>query len=220
MPRKGNAPRAGRRPIQAPDVTLRRVIEALERNLPRDAVLMLLEQGPWDCRTTLNEERQHPAIEHWDAGDVPATAIVGPELLAFLRSLVRLRGTTSSGYGIWVDGFKLLATAEGDHRARVCLAPQGAMRTAAILQFGLLLEAVGIANVQPCSAPDCPRLYVKTYRREFCSVRCQKRTYMRQKRAKEQRRQTPRRPRPAVPGRPLPVYYSPSVLKALKKAAN
>jgi hypothetical protein len=213
MPRKGNAARLRRRPVLPVDVTLRRVIEALERDRPRDAVLLLLEHGPWDCRATLDQERQHPATIEWDDGPHPATATIGGELLAWLREQVHLQGTGLSGSGMFVPEFKLHGTAA---EGRVRLAPQpidrgfgaaGALRLAAILQFALLLEAVGIANVRVCSAVECPALYVKRYRRNFCSATCQKRTYMRQRRRDEgvQPRQRPDNPR--AKSLRVPVIY-------------
>jgi len=210
MPRKGNAAPERPRPALRPDVTLRRVIEALERDRPRDAVLTVLEHGPLDCRATLDQERQHPATIDWDDGPHPATSMIGGELLAYLREVVRLQGTGLSGSGMWIDGFKLHGTAVGD---RVRQSPQpidrgfgaaGALGTVAKLQFAMLLQAVGIANVRVCSADDCPALYVKRYRRNFCSATCQKRTYMRQRRREErvrtrQRRTPPPESLPRVP---------------------
>ena len=61
------------------------------------------------------------------------------------------------------------------------------VRNVVVLQLVMLLNEVGLHNVRVCGA--CPRLFVKTYRREFCSVQCQQRKYKRIKRqwTKEQK---------------------------------
>ena len=51
------------------------------------------------------------------------------------------------------------------------------------LQLVLLVQRVGLRNVRAC--PDCRRVFVKTYRRTFCSKRCQKRAQQRRLRQKE-----------------------------------
>ena len=65
------------------------------------------------------------------------------------------------------------------------------------MQTVLLLHEVGLANVLECAAPDCQRLLVKVYRREFCSVQCQKRINARKQRqtAPEQKERLARRRR-------------------------
>jgi hypothetical protein len=61
--------------------------------------------------------------------------------------------------------------------------------TGDLVWFGLinLIRAAGVDRLQFCSAPDCEqfhgrrRIYARVGRREFCSTRCQKRIYMREK---------------------------------------
>jgi hypothetical protein len=48
-----------------------------------------------------------------------------------------------------------------------------------------LVETTGIDRLRRC---DCGRVFAKTGRREFCSVRCQKRIYMRKIRREERER--------------------------------
>ena len=62
-----------------------------------------------------------------------------------------------------------------------CFAEAADTRDLVVLQLVLLLHTVGLHNIRFCAAPDCPgpHLFVKSYRREFCSVRCQKRTLAR-----------------------------------------
>jgi CGNR zinc finger len=151
----------------------------------RRAVLALLSQGPLRCHETLRRELEQPAVEHWDDGLVRGDSLVRAELLAFLRELVRLKDSGLSGHGIWITGpirFFAFFTSRAGHR----LTPgaEGPMRDVVVQQLLLLLQSVGLRNVRACAAADCPHLYVKTYRREFCSVRCQKRIQARALRQK------------------------------------
>jgi hypothetical protein len=76
-----------------------------------------------------------------------------------------------------------------------------------LLQLVLLLHTVGLRNVWKCSAPDCARLFIKTYRRAFCSPRCQKRAYMRTTwqaaREQEEKMRTRRQRQRAAGGKPI-----------------
>ena len=179
----------------SPEGLLQRVITDLENDDPeahRDAVLGLLCQGPLLCSETFIKEFKQPAVEDWDVGVVRADAVVGAELLAFLRQTVRNEGTGAVGYGISTNHsmtFSAVAT-----RRRVTCRAEGAMRDVAILQLVLLLDRVGLSNLRICGVEDCQRLFVKTYRREFCSVRCQQRDYKRRlrQRTREQKEQQTR----------------------------
>jgi hypothetical protein len=46
-------------------------------------------------------------------------------------------------------------------------------------RFVTLLEAVALPRLRRCAATDCARVFVKKTRGEYCSRRCQMRTYMR-----------------------------------------
>lgn len=165
------------------------VIDALERGSARDAVLLLLEQGPLWTPDAYEAERDRQVPElfgHDDDGrPIFTVAVVGGELLAFLRDLVRAKGSGLPNIGLWLTRVKVRGRA--DDSGRVSLSAEGAMRETALLQLVLLVYTVGVGNVRECSASDCPRLYVKTYRREFCSKRCQKREQMREYRARLER---------------------------------
>jgi|SRR5262245_28965042 len=176
-----------------PETVLRRVIEGLEHEdeaKHRAAVLTLLADGPLNCAETLRQERVHPTTVAFEEGVVRAADLVRAELLALLRNVVRHRDS-SYGQGITIDGpTRLFAHAVGDS---VRIVPEGTMRDLVILQLVLLLHTVGLRNVRKCEAADCERLYVKTYRRQYCSARCQKRTHMRAWRHDEQERQAQQR---------------------------
>ena len=170
------------------------MIAGLENESPttyRGAVLALLSGGPLLCPETLLKELQQPAGEQWDAGVMRGDSLVRAELLAFLRQTVRNENTGAVGYGISINGsVQFSAIAAG--RRVTCFA-EGAMRDVVVLQMLLLLDRVGLSNVRLCSVGDCQRLFVKTYRREFCSARCQQRDYkrkLRQRTREQQEQQT------------------------------
>lgn len=77
----------------------------------------------------------------------------------------------------------------------VRLAATGDGRDLLLLQVVLLLDRVGLSTVRECGALGCGRLFVKAYRREYCSVRCQRRVYMRARRENERRVRERRRRR-------------------------
>ena len=182
-----------------PETLLATVIRALERGdyqSGREAVRSLLAHGPLLAFETLSKElkREPP----FPSEEVSRTV---DELLAFLRSIVGTQGQRLS-HGISLNEVTFTATTSavaGPSRATrvssfqtrhhvVCVA-SGSTRDLAVLQFVLLIRMVGLGNVQVCAAaPECPRLFVKTYRREFCSVTCQKRVQKRKLRQQERER--------------------------------
>lgn len=169
------------------EALLQAVITGLEddyRPTYRRAVLALLGEGPLLCRDALLKEIQQPATEAWDEGSMYMDSIVRAELLAFLRGLVRREGF-SERIGL-LRAVTFSAHLVGGH---VEVAPDGAMRDLVVLQFVLLLDRVGLHNIRKCAADDCDHLYVKTYRRRFHSVRCQKRILARKRRQKEHEEQ-------------------------------
>lgn len=93
------------------------------------------------------------------------------ELVQFLRTLVRTAGRTSWSELVTHHGFKF-SGALIDGRV-FCTVDSRSIRDLAILHLMLRLQEVGLRNVRFCKAPDCRHLFVKTYRREYCSKRCQ-----------------------------------------------
>jgi hypothetical protein len=68
--------------------------------------------------------------------------------------------------------------------------------TLVFLQVARLVEQLSLGRVLTC--PACGQLFVKRYRREYCSTRCQDRTDKRERRAGIRKaRGARRRPRPA-----------------------
>jgi len=114
----------------------------------------------------------------------PALAELRIELLAWLRGMVHAR-TTGLPVPIRCDQPPTFAAILGGG-ALVCHVDAG-LRDVAILQLLLLLHIGGLQHLQLCAAPTCPgpRVFFKTYRREFCSSRCQKRAYMADWRARQ-----------------------------------
>jgi len=54
----------------------------------------------------------------------------------------------------------------------------GEPRDVLLYQVSTFLQAVGTDRLRQCPAPDCPRVFVKRGRREFCSERCQRRVFL------------------------------------------
>jgi hypothetical protein len=188
---------------ESPDAVLTRVIKGLERSdhplggddaaaetrvvlAYRTALIELLAFGPLACSEALTREGSAESR-------LPSEEVVNlrAELLQFLRSAVRRSGTGTPSTSIsQYGGVTFAVRVDDDGRAGILAA--GSSRALVLLQLVMLLDIVGLDNVRICSAPDCPgdghpapRLYVKTYRREFCSVRCQKRVYARRARQEE-----------------------------------
>jgi hypothetical protein len=162
------------------EALLQAVIEDLESDSPKRheaAVRALLAHGPLRCLGV-----QPDALRHQTATELR------DELLAFLRRVVRHSTERPEGVGEVLEVQEGFALTAHPVAGQVVVGIYGTRRTVACLQLVLLLERVGLAHVRLCGVDDCPRLFVKTYRREFCSVRCQKRHYMRTLRAKERER--------------------------------
>ena len=109
---------------------------------------------------------------------VQVLATLRAELLAWLRGIASARNT-----GRWSGQMRIdqpLAFSAFNHAGQLMCDVDGSLRDVAVLQFLLLLHKGGLENLHLCAATDCPgpRLFFKTYRREFCSSRCQKRMYM------------------------------------------
>ena len=183
-----------------PEALLRAVITTLEQDRPRRRPAAPAHRPL--CPETLQRKRDAPAVQEWDDGPQSLAALCGSSLLAFLREAVQLRSGLSALRALRADlaagreqavspipvrglvTFRALVT----ERGAVRLVAEGNVEGVAVLQLVQLLEAVGIANVRQCQASPCLRLYVKTYRRQYCSPRCQKRAQMRQfrQRARDQ----------------------------------
>jgi len=176
---------ARKRDALSPVGLLRDVITSLEASTARKwrhAIMRLLAEGP-----LLTSDAFRHVTDHRDD---PAYAEIGAELLAFTREVVRLGGNVDAAAGIATESgarFRVQPVKGSAH----LLADGATVRDAAILQYVWLIYSVGLDNVRACGAPDCPHVFVKSYRREYCSLNCQRRTNKRQqrdaaKRAKEQ----------------------------------
>lgn len=92
-------------------------------------------------------------------------------------------GTPSSEIATYQAlSFTVATVQRGKGLVKVLVVRARDLRDVIVLQSVLLLQQVGLSNVQPCAAPDCQRYFVKVYRREFCSKQCQKRINMRKQR--------------------------------------
>lgn len=143
------------------------------------ALLDLLSMGPLLCVETWLRETAHP-----DASLTPEdTLLIRAELLALIRNTIRGQSSPIS-----TSPSRLSFSVRPNDTGRVTIAADGTTRDVIILQFVMLLQHVGLANVRMCLAPDCGRVFVKTYRREFCSVQCQKRVNARKQRQQARER--------------------------------
>jgi hypothetical protein len=167
-----------------PEQLLQRVVLRLEdegERGHREALQALLAEGPLLCSDALLTTLQKRDVAPW--------AEIRVEVLAFLRTLIREAqyGRPSSELGIYGS---VTFTGLGGS-GRTVRAAEGSVRDLLVLQLVMLLHEVGIGQVRTCAAFDCQRLFVKTYRRNFCSTRCQKRTHtaaMRRAQLEEERR--------------------------------
>lgn len=192
--------------ISEPEAVLGRVIRVLETDdSPLDdrelalpllrvyhaALVDLLTHGPLLCREAVAREREESESFPLQPD---AVRVLRAELLQLLRSTVRQGQIGASSSAISTERIGFAARLVD---GRVSIAAKGDTRTLIILQTVLLLQEVGLANVHKCIAPDCQRLFVKVYRREFCSVQCQKRINTRKQRqtAREQKERLARRRR-------------------------
>jgi hypothetical protein len=160
------------------------------------ALVDLLTHGPLRCEEAVareREETERPTLSMTD------TSMVRAELLQLLRSTVRgaSYGGSSSAIELIPSRLAPLSFTVRLAEGRAMIAATGDTRSLVVLQTVLLLQEVGLANVHECTAPDCRRLFVKVYRREFCSEQCQKRINTRKQRqlAREQKERLARRRR-------------------------
>ena len=183
-----------------PEALLRAVIEDLQSDTPKryeSAIRALVSNAPFHGPLHCVALRPDRALESDEEG---GPLLIRAELWAFVREVVRLHDGRADvfGNGIWLnDAVRLFGNTAGVH---VGFGIEGTRRNVAILQLAFLMERVGMSNVRLCPAGGCQHVFVKTYRRRFCSIQCQKRDYMRKVRATDrleqeqhQRRQQRRR---------------------------
>lgn len=182
---------------RSPEQALASVIADLETESAarhRAAILSLLTHGPFSAGDVLLKAIEPlPAGASEDPYAPQASLIPGVvmllrgTMLAFLRAVAAEQGRGTWSSGITTERaytFQALATPGG---RQIFVAVDGEVKDVAVLQLVSLLTAVGISTVRFCSAPDCQRLYVKVGRRQFCSVKCQSRSYMRERRENDKR---------------------------------
>ncbi len=163
------------------------VIEGLEHervSRQRAALFDLMLNGPLHPHPELAGE----AFDQWfsSGGELVEGPVVRAELLQFLRSTVRGGGQVSSSeLQMHHERLKPLTFSALMARGTVVCSVGGTHREVICLQLVMLLQTVGLGAVRFCGVDDCDRMFVKTHRRAYCSPRCQKRAYMRAKRAKE-----------------------------------
>jgi hypothetical protein len=160
----------------APEQLLQRVIDDFQSSdregHPRHqaAAQALLEEGPF----TYPENY----LSRFKAGSVEVFEL-RRTALRFLRRCAGGRADRLPG-ALAADGIAFIPKTDGE---RVIISVHGKPKDVFAQQLTSLTLSVGARNVRVCGVDDCQRLFVKTYRREFCSIRCQQRDYKRRKRA-------------------------------------
>jgi hypothetical protein len=178
------------RGLEADDSALRSDLEPAHafaaRILPtlrgyHDACVDLLQHGPFVCTEAVAREQRR------DADAIPPLEMTAlrADLLELLRNTVRMRAGGPPPARRPTPSV-ILSACLVDGQVRV--AAEGTSRELLYLQLFSLLQAVGLANVRACAAPECGRLYVRTYSRMFCSTRCQKRINTRTQRRRQRDR--------------------------------
>lgn len=153
--------------------TLALVVQGIESESgrrQRSALLTLLLGGPMFV-----DHDAYKAIDTW-----PDDTLERAELMQFLRTILRLRGSGLPASMSTLDRVTVTAYGQG---ARVGCFLAGDPRDLLLLQLAGLLQAVGLQRIHRCPAAGCSRMFVKVYRRRFCSTPCQKRTEKRVNRA-------------------------------------
>lgn len=162
---------------------LGRVVRGLESLSPRvqyKAIFDLLMSGPFVVPVMVPQAFRALA-------DTETTERA--ELLAFLRNLVRWRDV--EGYHAQIGTYGAVTYAAKLVNGAWVPRVDGEPRDVLVIQFIALLHAAGFDSVQLCTAPPAPggtsrdicgRLYVKAYRRKFCSRTCQARDEKRRNR--------------------------------------
>jgi hypothetical protein len=196
-----------------PEVVLQRLIPALEREpldlaVARRTLRGLLAQGPIRFADEVLQQ-----FDEW-AADALEVGIVYRELLQFLRGAVRLRDLGERGPRprIEIATVTLSLTLERGRLVPAGEAQTSSIRSAIVLQLWELVRVVGVNHLRKCTATDCARLFVKLYRRKFCSATCERRTNKRALRARARDQRQKRRTRDTLPphrtppDRDLPIY--------------
>lgn len=142
----------------------------------RTALRDLLSQGPLLCSEAVLRE-----LESRTQLTPPDVINLRAELLQFVRSAVR-GGQVSRPSSPVTTAAQVSFDVQWATRSPAVIGANGTTRDLVVVQFVLLIQEVGLHSVRECSATDCRRLYVKVYRREFCSPRCQKRINTRKQR--------------------------------------
>jgi hypothetical protein len=135
----------------------------------RFLVRTLLLNGPLDTTTAYEREMGAERLTLENLTELIAA------LRQFVRTVVRSRREPFAYSPIGLYGpltFRALVNADETIRVGV----EGTIRELVILQLVFLLHEVGLSQVRMCTAPQCDRIFVRSYRQEFCSLACQKRT--------------------------------------------
>jgi len=185
-----------------PEVLLGRLIGYLEESPEaagsregRRILLEMIEDGPDVAIGDMRCEVLGTAPEEIHPWSAAACVRVQRELREYVRALVKLTDDESGGF-VPELRVRLLSRGATTVNGDVFLTVDGRARDVLYHQVLGLLHQVGIRRISECRA-GCGRIFVKAWRREFCSRQCQARIYMRQRRLnrrRNRRRQGSRKP--------------------------
>jgi hypothetical protein len=160
------------------ETLLTKVVSLIESDNDRDirqVVSALVLEGPLMVEITAA-----------DLSVLPIDAFLTPraEALQFLRTIVRLNNVSRAQMGTHKH-FNFTAEARGDV---VMCSLAGELSDVTKLQLVVLLRMLGLPKVRRCQRAGCLKIFVKRYRREYCSRQCQNRVFMAEKRRSNRER--------------------------------
>jgi len=149
---------------QAPIALARKVVTLLEEHTDplshRRAIFNLIANGP--CYGDGDEVKRLSDAE---------VATIAHALQGYLRGAVRhtIPRASIDLSGVRVHTLRILDGASSFM--------DGPVLGQAVLALTLTLHLAGFKNLWRCKAPDCPHIFVKTHKQEYCSGKCQRRHY-------------------------------------------
>lgn len=152
----------------------------------RQILLEVIEHGPDIAIGDMRHEVLGSAPEEIHPWSASACVRAQRELREYIRALVKL---TEGESGEFVPELRVRLLSRGATTVNgdVFLTVDGRARDVLYHQVLGLLYQVGIERICECRA-GCGRIFVKAWRREFCSRQCQARIYMQQRRLNRRQR--------------------------------
>jgi hypothetical protein len=164
---------------------VREVIALLEQSdtsSHRRALWKVLTHGPFYCAPA--------ALDQVETGPAEMVDHIAAVLLRYTRNAVEVEPAHLEPIDLTGVQLSTIRIAQ-----EALSFTDGPLKGLAAVNWTNLLHMVGLRDIRRCGASDCPHLFVKIHRRNFCSERCQKRVYKRREREDAARAQIQRRRR-------------------------